>query len=188
MSSLIVSCRDNIWHSTNFIAMVGLRDKANRQFQGPIILGFFWAAPEVHNQESLNTFSRNERQLHEYYPPHNYQSNVFKCIYIFFFFLFKPFSSFISLIMLILPGPLCSYNYSQRRLPCTIYTICTRTPKENTFLPLSPHVATLTFDSHGPLIVTKSSSSVRLLMTSTVLSDTHLCPCTYNNNNLIFTY
>ena len=85
MSSLIVSCRDNIWHSTNFIAMVGLRDKANRQFQGPIILGFFWAAPEVHNQESLNTFSRNERQLHKYYPSHNYQRNVFKCIYIYFF-------------------------------------------------------------------------------------------------------
>ena len=102
MSSLIVSCRANIWHSTNFIAMVGLRDKTNRQFQGPLILGFLWAAPEVHNQESLNTFSRNERQLHEYYPPHNYQSNVFKCIDI--FFLFPSFSSFISLIMLILPG------------------------------------------------------------------------------------
>ena len=84
MSSLIVSCRDNIWHATKFIAMVGLRDNTNSQFQGPIILGFFWAAPEVHNQESLNTFSRNERQLHKYYPSHNYQRNVFKCIYIFF--------------------------------------------------------------------------------------------------------
>ena len=165
MSSLIVSCRANIWHSTNFIAMVGLRDKTNRQFQGPLILGFLWAAPEVHNQESLNTFSRNERQLHKYYPSHNYQRNVFKCIYI-FFFLFSSYSSFISLIMCTLPG----------------------LQRKNTFLPLSPHVATLTFDSHGPLIVTKSSSSVRLLMTSTVLSETHLCPCIYNTNNLTVKY
>ena len=77
--------------------------------------------------------------------PHIIIRGMYLNVYI-FFFLFPSFSSFISLIMLILPGPLCSYNYSQRRLPCTIYTICTRTPKENTFLPLSPHVATLTFD------------------------------------------
>ena len=171
MSSLIVSCRDNIWHSTKFIAKVGLRDNTIRRFHCPLILGFFWAAPGVHRQENLNTYSRNGWQLQKknIIPPRNYQRNVFKCIYIFFIFF--------------LSSLLVNYRHNlNRQVNLKIKNL----RKEHTFLLLSPHAVKLTFDSHGPLIVTKSSSSVRLSMTSTVQSDTHLYQCTYYTNYLTF--